>query len=83
MLKIMVESLDELKDIEWERMDGVLSARIYAKLQTLTISYWDWDDQFPRSGFIVHRADVSNMVQLRMPEMSSWGILRVEEECWG
>ena len=82
-LMIPVASVNELKDVEWERMEGILTARSYAKLQTLAVSCFDeGDDDDPESGKD-YSADVPALVRPRMPELSKRGILRVKEHLVG
>jgi hypothetical protein len=78
-LMLPIASVEELKAVEWERVDDILTAPTYAKLQTLTISCFDeGDDEDPGSGKD-HSADVHNLVRPRMPEISKRGILTVNE----
>ena len=80
---IPVASVDELKDVEWEQMESILTARRFGNLKTLAIACFDEGDDEDPATARDHSADVPDLVGPRMPELSKRGMLTVKEQQMG
>jgi len=79
-LMIPVASLDEIKDVDWEQMESILTERRFGKLKTLAVACFDEGDDMSDSTCLDHSAKTHELVKPRMPELSKRGILRILEQ---
>jgi hypothetical protein len=77
---IPVASVDEIKDVDWEHVESILTARSFGSLQTLAIACFDEGDDIDTATAKDHSADIPDLVKPRMPELSKRGILKILEQ---
>jgi len=79
-LMIPVASVDEIKHVDWEQVDSILTGRRFGNLQTLAISCFDEGDDVDPATARDLSAGVPDLVRPRMPELSRRGILKIKEQ---
>ena len=77
---IPVASVDEIKDVDWEQVESILTGRRFGNLQTLSISCFDEGDDLDPTTPRDLSAGVPDLVQPRMSELSKRGILQIKEQ---
>ena len=77
---IPVEFVDEIKDVDWEQMESILTERRFGKLKTLGVACFDEGDGVDVVTCKDHSGDIPELVKPRMPELSKPGILRILEQ---
>jgi hypothetical protein len=77
---IPVASVDEIKDVDWEHVDSILTGRSFGNLHTLAITCFDEGDDIDPTTPKDHSADIPDLVKPRMPELSKRGIFKIKEK---
>ena len=77
---IPAASVDEIKDVDWEQVEGILTGRRFGNLQTLAISCFDEGDDIDPTTPRDLSAGVPDLVRPRMPELSKRGILKIKKK---